>query len=122
MRDVVFAGLNRDDIAVLVFPDIEACRKLCPDLPANAAPATVVDDARVRGHFADLLDRLARSNPGSSMRVCRAILLDELPSMDKCEMTDKGSINQRAVLENRANLVAELYSRPLAPRVIAIED
>ena len=120
VRDVVFAGMDRDDIAVLVFPDIEACRRLCADLAADAAPAKVLADPRVRGHFADLLNRLARHNPGSSTRVCRAILLDELPSMDKGEMTDKGSINQRAVLQHRAALVDELYAGAISPRVIAI--
>jgi feruloyl-CoA synthase len=45
----------------------------------------------------------------------------EPPSMDKGEMTDKGSINQRAVLKNRADLVDELYAVPQSSRVIAVE-
>jgi feruloyl-CoA synthase len=51
----------------------------------------------------------------------RAMLMAEPPSMDKGEMTDKGSINQRAVLRNRGTLVEELYATPLSSRVIAIE-
>jgi feruloyl-CoA synthase len=51
----------------------------------------------------------------------RAILMAEPPSMDKGEMTDKGSINQRAVLKNRAALVDELYAVPLPSQVIAVE-
>ena len=47
---------------------------------------------------------------GSSNRVCRAILLAEPPSLDAGEITDKGSINQRAVLRHRAALVEELYA------------
>jgi feruloyl-CoA synthase len=50
----------------------------------------------------------------------RAVLMADPPSMDKGEMTDKGSINQRAVLKNRAALVDELYAAPLSSRVIAI--
>jgi feruloyl-CoA synthase len=46
----------------------------------------------------------------------------ELPSMDKSEMTDKGSINQRAVLRNRAPLVDEIYGEPLSSRVITAEE
>ena len=118
MRDVVFAGPDRDDIVALVFPDIEACRKLA-GLAADAAPAAVLDDARLRAKFASLLQALAASSPGSSTRVVRAILMAEPPSMDKSEMTDKGSINQRAVLKNRAALVDELYATPLSLRVIA---
>ena len=120
VRDVVFAGPDRDDIVALVFPDVEACRKLAPEHAADAAPAAVLDDVRVRAKFASLLQSLAAASPGSSMRVVRAILMAAPPSMDKGEMTDKGSINQRAVLKNRAALVDELYATPLSSRVIAI--
>jgi feruloyl-CoA synthase len=68
-----------------------------------------------------LLNRLARQNPGSSTQVCRALLLAVPPSIDIGEVTDKGSINQRAVLNHRAALVEELYAKPLSARVIAIE-
>jgi feruloyl-CoA synthase len=121
VRDVVFAGPDRDDIVALVFPDLEACRKLAPEHAANAAPAAVLDDVRVRRKFAAVLEALAATSPGSSTRVIRAILMPEPPSMDKGEMTDKGSINQRAVLKNRAALVDELYAAPLSSRVIAIK-
>jgi feruloyl-CoA synthase len=50
--------------------------------------------------------------------VARAILLEEPPSIDAHEVTDKGSINQRAVLTRRAHLVAELYTEPYSPRVL----
>jgi feruloyl-CoA synthase len=121
VRDVVFAGPDRDDIVALVFPDIEACRKLAPEHAADAAPAAVLDDVRVRRKFAAVLEALAATSPGSSTRVMRAVLMAEPPSMDKGEMTDKGSINQRAVLKNRAALVDELYAAPLSSRVIAIK-
>jgi feruloyl-CoA synthase len=122
VRDVVFAGADRDDIAALVFPDIEACRKIAPDLAPDAAPVAVLDDRRVRVKFADLLNTLAAMSPGSSTRVERAILMAEPPSMDKGEMTDKGSINQRAVLKNRAQLVDELYATARSPRIIAVKE
>ncbi len=121
VRDVVFAGPDRDDIVALVFPDVEACRKLAPEHAADAMAGAVLDDVRVRIKFAELLGALAAASPGSSMRVMRAILLAEPASMDKGEMTDKGSINQRAVLKNRAALVDELYATPLSSRVIAVK-
>ena len=120
VRDVVFAGPDRDDIVALVFPDVEACRKLAPEHAADAAPAAILDDIRVRLKFAGLLQALAAASPGSSTRVMRAILMAEPASMDKGEMTDKGSINQRAVLKNRAAQVDELYAAPLSSHVIAI--
>ena len=120
VRDVVFAAADKDDIAALVFPDIEACRKL-GGLSADASPAEIINATAVRKKYADLLTKLAAISPGSSMRVERAILMAEPPSMDKGEMTDKGSINQRAVLKNRAALVDELYALPLSSRIIAVE-
>lgn len=116
-RDVVFAGPDRDEIVALVFPDIEACRKLA-GLGTDAAPADILDSSAVLSQFSDLLQKLAALSPGSSMCVERALLMAEPPSMDKGEMTDKGSINQRAVLKNRAALVDELYASPVSSRAI----
>ena len=120
VRDVVFAGADRNEITALVFPDIEACRKLGGFGP-DASPADIVGALGVKQKFAELLKKLAAVGQGSSMRVERAILMAEPPSMDKGEMTDKGSINQRVVLRNRAALVDELYEVPLSSKVIAIE-
>ena len=122
VRDVVFAGPDRDDIGALVFPDFGACRKLAPEHAPDAAPAAVFGDIRVRLKFAALLQALAVASPGSSTRVLRVILMPEPPSLDIGEMTDKGSINQRAVLKNRTALVDELYATPLSSRVIAVAD
>jgi feruloyl-CoA synthase len=121
VRDVVFAGSNQDEIGALVFPDIESCRKLA-GLGAEAAASAIVADSRVRDLFAARLTQFAAASQGSSTRVARALLMAELPSMDKGEMTDKGSINQRAVLGNRAALVDELYAAARSPHMIRIEE
>ena len=120
--DVVFAGPDRDDIAALVFPDIESCRRLAPGLAAETPPAVLLDAPPIRAKFAGLLQSLAAASPGTSMRVERIMLMAEPPSMDKSEMTDKGSINQRAVLKNRAALAEELYATPFPARIIAVTD
>ena len=86
VRDVVFAGEGRSELAALIFPAGNASRQ-------------------------EYLQKLKTlESTGSSNRVARALLLDEPPSLDAGEMTDKGSINQRAVLARRAALVEELYS------------
>jgi feruloyl-CoA synthase len=105
---------------VLIFPDIEACRKLAV-IGSDAPVDKIIEAPPVRRKFTELLVKLAALSPGSSTRVERAILMAEPPSMDKGEMTDKGSINQRAVLKNRSALVDELYAVPLSSRVIAGE-
>ena len=118
VRDVVLAGPDRDEVAALVFPDLDACRKLAPDLAADVSAADLLADPRVRQAFARLLDALSAASRGTSTRVRRAILLAEPPSLDVGEMTDKGSINQRAVLAHRAALVEELYADPPPANVI----
>jgi len=121
VKDVVIAGADRDFVAAIVFPDLDACRRLAPDLPKDAAAADIVAHDSVRREFRFLLGSLAKQSTGSSNRVARAILTDTPPSLDVGEATDKGSINQRMVLRHRAALVDELYATPSA-RVIAIEE
>jgi len=115
--DVVFAGINRNYLSAMVFPEVAACAKLAPDA---ASPAALVADERVRSRFAELLASFAAANTTSSTRVERLLLLDEPPSLDAGEITDKRSINQRAVLTRRANLVEQLYQSPPPASVIAL--
>jgi len=120
-KDAVIAGADRDDIGVLVFPDLEACRKLATGLAADAPAADVLAHDRVHAAIRERLNTFARQATGSSNRVCRAILLETPPSLDLGEATDKGSLNQRMVLRQRAALVEELYATPASPRVITID-
>jgi feruloyl-CoA synthase len=118
VRDVVLAGPDRDEVAALIIPDVEACRKLAPELPPDAAAAVVLAHPQVRKAFERCLDALSDPSRGTSARIGRAILLAEPPSLDVGEVTDKGSINQRAVLAHRAALVEELYADPPSVSVI----
>ena len=120
VRDVVIAGGDRDEVGALIFPNLEACRRLAPGLPADAPTAALVEDTRVLQEFQFLLNTFAKTATGSSNRLTRAVLLVEPPSLDAGEMTDKGSINQRAVLSRRAALVEKLYAERPSPQVIAI--
>jgi feruloyl-CoA synthase len=122
VKDVVIAGADRDVIGVLVFPDLDACRRLAPDLPQDAGAVDIVTHASVRREFSFLLESFAKAATGSSNRIVRAILLDTPPSLDTGEATDKGSINQRMVLRDRAALVQELYASVPSPRIIAIDE
>ncbi len=120
VRDAVIAGLDRDFISILIFADPDACRALAPELPKDAAPEMIFRHEAVRAHFQSLLRRLAKDATGSSNRVVRAILVEEPPSLDEGEVTDKGSLNQRAVLERRADLVEELYAPEASARRLSI--
>jgi len=119
VQDVVIAGIDRDDIGILLFPRADACRAFA-HAAADAPIAAVLADERVRTFFRRLVDGLWSSGTGSATRVARALVLVEPPSIDRGEITDKGSINQRAVLTHRAADVERLYaggSDVLVPRV-----
>ncbi len=118
VRDVVLAGAERDEVTALIFPDLEACRKIVPDLAADASIAQLLAERRVTAAFTQRLDSFAAAGTGTSGRIARAVLLAEPPSLDIGEMTDKGSINQRAVLAHRAAAVEALYAEPPPPHVI----
>ncbi len=117
VRDVVITGLDRDFVGALIFPDVIACHALCPELPIDATK-DILAHAAVRARFQQLLNGLAAESTGSSNRVLRALLMDEPPSLDAGEITDKGSFNQRAVLDRRAALVEQLYAEEPPPSVI----
>jgi len=104
IQDSVITGHGRDSVGALIFPNAEACRTL--------------GAAALRARIAEVLGRLARESTGSSNRIGRATLLEAPPTIDAGEITDKGSINQRAVLERRAALVEALYAEPPGPDVI----
>ena len=116
-RDVVIAGADCNEVGALIFPHLDACRRL-----AAADAEDVTADARVLDELRARLTAFASGSTGSSNRICRAILLSEPPLLDAGEITDKGSINQRAVLTRRADLVAELYAPEPSARVIVIDQ
>jgi len=121
-QDVVVAGHDRDYIGVLIVPDLGACAGLAGVAAGRLPARDLLALPPVRERFRELLERMARASTGSSNRVMRALLLDELPSLDRGEMTDKGSLSQRSMLEHRADLIEELYSEPPSPRVIVLSD
>jgi feruloyl-CoA synthase len=105
VRDVVIAGHDRDFVAIIAVPE--------PGAP---------DDPRAAARVRDRLATLAREATGSATRVLRAIWLDGALSLDAGEITDKGSINQRAVLAHRTHLVDALYAPAAPEHVISVEE
>ena len=110
-QDVVVCGHDRDDVRLLVFPNAAACRQLA-GLDAQAPLADAIASAPVRAVLSKGLERMREESTGSSTRVAAVRLMEEPPSIDAGEITDKGYINQRAVLERRSELVRELYRSP----------
>src|SRR5947208_567144 len=119
LRDVVIAGINRDEVSALIILDLDGCRLVNPGLPADDLVAAA-SDSLVREAFRERLTKFLAASTGSSTRITRAILIDSPLSSDRGEVTDKGSINQRAVLDHRSRLIEELYSPTPAAHVITL--
>jgi feruloyl-CoA synthase len=100
LSDVVVCGQDQDAIAILGWPTAGATRE-------NVLEALRAWNAK---------------NGASSMRVRRALLLAEPPSIDAGEITDKGYVNQRATIERRASEVARLYAASPDEEVIPCDD
>ena len=107
VQDVVLTGINLKEVGAMVFPT-PAVRALS-GLAADAPLADVLGSAPVLAHFQNLINELAKTATGSANRIARMCLLSEPPTIDKGEVTDKGSINQRSVLTHRADTVAALH-------------
>jgi feruloyl-CoA synthase len=120
LRDVVITGHDRDDVGMIIIPDVDVCRNLCPDLPPSADMADVLRHPAVYARFKALLEEFATRATGSANRIARAVLLHEPPLLDTGEVTDKGSLNQRAILSRRVEIVQSLYASDPPPCIITL--
>ena len=106
-QDIVVTGHGGDEVRFLVFPNIAACRAHA-GLTDSADVKDVIGHDKVRHSIAQGLAKLKAQSGNSSGHATRALLLAEPASVDGGEITDKGYINQRAVLTRRAQAVATL--------------
>lgn len=104
-QDVVLTGHDRDEVGMLVFPSPQAAA-----LPSGALQA----------HIGAVLRALQAEGAGSSQCPARALVLAEPPSLDAGEITDKGYINQRAVIARRAAEVTRLHADDEDPQVVRL--
>lgn len=111
IQDAVLTGINLKEVGAMIFPT-QAVRALS-GLPADSPWSEVLASAPVLAKFQTIVNTLAQSATGSANRIARLCLLAEPPTIDKSEITDKGSINQRAVLAQRAVTVAALHEGTL---------
>jgi feruloyl-CoA synthase len=109
VQDVVVTGHDREEVGLLVFPNPAGCRSLCPGAAESEPLAALIERPEVRDHLAAALAAHNAVNHANSRRIARALLLAEPPSIEAGEVTDKGYVNQRAVLARRAALIDRLY-------------
>jgi len=108
IQDAVVTGHDRDEVGLLIFPNIEGAAKLAGLGPAVPV-GEIITNEKVRRAVRQGLAAYNEDHPGSAARIARALLLAEPPNTDAGEITDKGYISQRAVLERRADRVMHLY-------------
>jgi feruloyl-CoA synthase len=123
LSDAIIAGHDRDEVSALVLLDEGRARGLCTDLPASAKlPELAAHPALVRT-LREKLKRAHAQATGSATRITRVMIMTEPPSIDRGELTDKGSLNQRAMLDNRRALIERMYAKDAAadPSVIFAE-
>ena len=106
-QDIVVTGHDGNDVGFLVFANVPACRVLAK-LPADAPAAEALAHPAVREHVRQGLLAMRGVGSGSSTYAARALLMSDAPSVDAGEITDKGYINQSAVLARRSALVRRL--------------
>lgn len=117
IQDAVITGIDKSYIGAIIFPELNYCRNLA-SLPDSASIQQIVGRPEVIAALQATLNKLGQESTGSSTLIQKAIFADFELSIDKGEITDKGSINQRAILRNRANIVEMLYQKETPSEVI----
>lgn len=116
VRDAVFTGLNRTHIGAMLILDPDAAGRFAPECAGN--DLALANHKGLRAELQQRLNQLATQSTGSSNLIARALILDSAPSLDLGEVTDKGSINQRAVMKVRVAEAEMLYADPAPERVL----
>lgn len=109
VQDAAICGEAREEIGMLAFPNFAACAEVAGTSLEATSPGEIVSDPKVHAALAEKLKAYNAGNPGSSTKIARVLLMTEPPNIDAGEITDKGYLNQRAVLSRRADLVERLY-------------
>ena len=109
IQDVVITGLNEKEVGALIIPALGPARKLC-GLSDTDTMKEIANSSMYTSEICRILSLISTNSQGSASRIARALVLTEPLSIDRGEVTDKGSVNQRAVLSHRAALVQALYA------------
>ncbi len=109
IQDAAITGHNQNQLGLLVFPNIPACQALCSDTKGEIPLEDLIKRPEVISKLKEGIQGHNQKHPESSFRIKRALIMVNPPSIDANEITDKGYLNQRAILEQRNDLVEKLY-------------
>lgn len=119
IKDAVITGLNRPYLGAILFPDIAACRALVNDVEIRTN-AGILQHQKVRDSLTQTLFDLANTSEGSSTLIKVATVVTFELSLDRGEITDKGSINPRKIIENYPEIVETIYRYPVPAQGVAL--
>ncbi|MEO0044495.1 MAG: hypothetical protein RL329_3943 [Bacteroidota bacterium] len=109
IQDAVITGHDKSFLGAIIFPDLNFCKQLA-GLNAEVYLQMIVNQPIVLKALQTTLENLAKTSTGSSTLIRKAIFADFELSIDKGEISDKGSINQRMILVNRSTYVDKIYN------------
>ncbi|GGB85098.1 feruloyl-CoA synthase [Marinobacterium zhoushanense] len=119
VTDAVVTGHDREYLGLMLVPG-PGMRKLAGDAKGELSGSELMARAAVRSALENELVVMAKQAKGSAQRVCRALILETPPSLEQGEVTDKGNLNQRRLLETRSEDVKRLYAEKAQDTVISI--
>lgn len=120
ITDTVITGHDRSEVTAILVPNVEACRALAKNSPKDADAQTVLRDPSFITWIQNLADNLAKGSTGGANRISRWVIIETPLSLDRGELTDKGSINQRMVIKNNPELISALYGETKLDQPIII--
>jgi feruloyl-CoA synthase len=118
LQDAAVTGVDQEWVGLLAFPNIAACKAAIGPEAESLSPDAIVRHPKLHQTLKTKLGTYNAAHPGSSQRVARVLLMAEPPNIDAGEITDKGYLNQRAILARRAALVERLYSETVGEDVV----
>jgi feruloyl-CoA synthase len=120
ITDTVITGHDRSEVTAILVPNIEACRAIATNCSKDADAKTVLRDPSFISWIQNLANKLAKSSTGGANRISRLLVIETPLTLDRGELTDKGSINQRMVIKNNPELVSALYGEAKLDQPIII--
>jgi feruloyl-CoA synthase len=120
IQDAAVTGVDQEWVGLLAFPNMAGCKAAIGPEAEGLAPDAIVRHPKLHAALKEKLWLYNAGHPGSSQQVARVMLMTEPPNIDAGEITDKGYLNQRAILSRRAAFVERLYSDAPGDDVVAL--
>ena len=121
IQDVVITGHDKDFIGAIIFPSLKHCREITGAVD-NPERVTTINHPSIKEALKNILTGFLKAATGSANAVRRAVIADFDLSIDKGEITDKGTINQRNVIQHHPDVVAKIYAAKAVDDVIEASD